>query len=222
MEETGSTEGAEGAQPNPLAAERQRLRAQGYTDAEISQILVARALGGGAGPTGAPLHPQGMFSNVLSSIVAVAGYAGGLFTTIRHDITTILDRSAPAGARTSAFVAIAVKAVVIGALTFAAWQEWQQHIISSTEIAESQARKLKAEADAAKVLNEAQAKKLQAEADAAKALNEAQVKKLESEAAVAKELNEAQTRKTRAEECSARMKAAIDQGCSVLMLSGAF
>jgi len=130
---------------SPLDVERQRLRAQGYNDTEISQILVSRALGDGAAPTGAPPHPQGVLSNVLSSVVAVAGYAGGLFTTIRHDVATILDRSAPATARTGAFVAVAIKAVVIGVLVFAGWQEWQQHIIAATAIADSQARKIRAE-----------------------------------------------------------------------------
>ena len=34
---------------------------------------------------------------------------------------------------------------MIGVLGYAAWQEWQQHIVSQTEIAASQARKIKAE-----------------------------------------------------------------------------
>jgi hypothetical protein len=205
--------------PSPLEAERQRLRAQGYSDAEISQILVARALGGGGGPTGAPTQPQGAFSNVLNSIVAVASYAGGIFTTIRHDVATMLDRSAPTGARGGAFTAVAIKGIVIALLIFAGWQEWQQHIISQTQIAASQAEKLKAEADAAQRLNEAQAKKLQAEADAAKALNDAQVKKLEGEAAVSKQVNEAQAEKLRAEAGAAEQVAggARAQACSARM-----
>ncbi len=127
------------------------------------------------------------------------------------------DSSSKPSARSGAFVSLLFKAVVIGVLGFAAWQEWQQHIIWQTQIAAEQAQKLKAEADAAaalneaqvrkleaeaavaKQLNDAQAQKLRAEADAAKALNDAQVKKLESEAAVAKEVNEAQAEKLKAE-----------------------
>ncbi len=213
-------------QPSPLATERERLRQAGYAEAEISQIMVARAVGGGASRPDA--LPPGMLSSVLGSIVAVGGYVAGLFTAIPQDVATILDVSSKPSARSGAFVSLLFKVVVIGVLGFAAWQEWQQHIIWQTQIAAEQAQKLKAEADAAtalneaqvrkleaeaavaKQLNDAQAQKLRAEADAAKALNDAQVKKLESEAAVAKELNEAQTRKTHAEECSARMKAAID------------
>src|SRR5271165_2330195 len=78
-------------QPNPLAAERERLRQAGYTEAEISQIMVARAVGGGASRPDA--LPQGVLSTVLGSIVAVGGYVGGLFTTVRHDATTMLDAS---------------------------------------------------------------------------------------------------------------------------------
>jgi hypothetical protein len=38
-----SPEGAGTPTPSPLDAERARLRKEGYTDAEISQILISRA-----------------------------------------------------------------------------------------------------------------------------------------------------------------------------------
>lgn len=195
---------SEDTQPggSPLDAERQRLRAQGYTDSEISQILVSRALGGGSGSPGASPHPHGALSNVLSSIVAIAAYAGGLFTSIRTDAAIMLDRSATSSARGGAFAATAVKAVVIGALVFAGWQEWQQLVISQTKIAESQARKLEVEADAAKALNDAQVKKLQSEAAVAKEVNEAQAAKLKADAAVADQVAAG----ARAKSCSERME----------------
>src|SRR5208283_3495358 len=112
----------------PLDAERERLRKEGHTEAEISQILIARAVGGGVSHADAAL-PQGVLSNVLSSIVAVGGYAARLFTTIRHDVATILDASSKVSARSGAFVSLLFKAVVIGVLGFAVWQEWNQHII---------------------------------------------------------------------------------------------
>ena len=179
-------ENTEGHQePNPLAAERERLRQAGYTEAEISQILIARATGGGA-PRDA--LPQGALSNALGSIAAVGAYAAGLFTSIPHDLATMLDPSSKASARSGAFVSLLFKGVVVGVLAFAAWQEWQQHVISQTEIAELQARKIEIEAENAKALNEAQVKKIEAEAAVAKEVNEAQAAKLKAEAGAAEQV----------------------------------
>jgi len=127
----------------PLDAERERLRQAGYTDAEVSQILIARAAA--QNPAGAG---QGVMSSVLSSLVAVAGHARAVIPSFRKDVATMFDGAAAASARAGATASLAVKAVVILVLGYAAWQEWNQHIISGTEIARQQARKAKAEADA--------------------------------------------------------------------------
>jgi hypothetical protein len=132
------------ATPTPLDSERARLRSAGYTDAEISQILIARAASQQPAGTG-----QGVMSNVLSSIVAVGSHARALIPTFRKDVTTVFDRTATAGARAGATASLVVKAIVVVVLGYAAWQEWQQHIMSATEIAAAQARKVRAEADAA-------------------------------------------------------------------------
>lgn len=129
-----------------LDAEREQLRKAGYTDAEVSQILVARALNAPQQPAGAA--GQGVLSNVLSSILAVAGHARAVLPTFRKDVATVFDGTATASARAGATTSLAVKAVVVLVLGYAAWQEWNQHIISNTEIARQQARKAKAEADA--------------------------------------------------------------------------
>ena len=57
----------------PLDAERARLRGAGYTDAEISHILTQREIGTSSPQTAG--SGQGVMSNVLSSIVAVASHA---------------------------------------------------------------------------------------------------------------------------------------------------
>jgi uncharacterized protein (DUF697 family) len=130
----------------PLDAEREQLRKAGYTDAEISQILVTRA---SQQPAGAP--GQGVMSNVLSSIVAVGSHARGLIPTFRKDVMTVFDGAATASARAGATASLAVKAVVILVLGYAAWQEWNQHIASATTIAAENARKAKAEATEAEI-----------------------------------------------------------------------
>jgi hypothetical protein len=128
-----------------LDAERARLRSAGYTDAEVSQILIARA---SQQPTGTG---QGVMSNALSSIVAVGSHARALMPTFRQDVATVFDGSATASARAGATASLAVKTVVILVLGYAASQEWRQHIISATEIAASQSEKARAEACSARI-----------------------------------------------------------------------
>src|SRR5580704_18921013 len=127
-----------------LDAERARLRSAGYTDAEISQILIAQASQQPAG-TG-----QGVMSNVLSSILGVASHARALIPTFRKDVETVFDRTAMASARAGATASLAVKAIVILVLGYAAWQEWQIHIIAAPQQATAQAQKAIADAAVAK------------------------------------------------------------------------
>jgi hypothetical protein len=122
-----------------LDAERARLRSAGYTDAEVSQILIARVSQQPAG-TG-----QGALSNVLSSIVAVAGHARAIIPTFRKDVETMFDGGAAASTRAGATASLAVKAVVILVLGYAAWQEWRIHIAYNPELTRQQL--LKATAD---------------------------------------------------------------------------
>jgi hypothetical protein len=118
-----------------LDAERARLRSAGYTDAEISQILIARA---SQQPSGTG---QGALSNVLSSILGVASHARALIPTFRKDVETVFDGAATASARAGATASLAVKAIVVIVLGYAAWQEWKQHIIYAPETAAAQAAK---------------------------------------------------------------------------------
>jgi uncharacterized protein (DUF697 family) len=128
---------------SPLDAEREQLRKAGYTDAEVSQILIARASQqpGGTG--------QGVMSNVLSSILAVGSHARSVIPSFRKDVATIFDGAATASARAGATASLIIKAVVILVLGYAAWQEWNQHIVSNPEIARQQAIEAKAKAQAA-------------------------------------------------------------------------
>jgi hypothetical protein len=129
--------------PTPLDAQREQLRKAGYTEAEVSQILIARASQEPIGATG-----QGVMSNVLSSIIAVASHARALTSTFRKDVVTVFDGTATPSARAGSTASLAVKTIVVLVLGYGAWQEWQQHVISNTEIARQQARKAKPEADA--------------------------------------------------------------------------
>ena len=146
-----TSENVEGPeQPTPLSAERERLRRKGFTDAEISRILIEQETRG----HGAQAHhhgaQQGMLSNVLGSLIAIVGYVAGLFTSIPQDAATMFDPSSEASARSRAFVSFLFKAVVVGVLAFAGWQEWQQHIESAPAIAAQQVREAQAKACSAR------------------------------------------------------------------------
>ena len=116
----------------PLDAERARLRSAGYTDAEITHILTQREIG--ASPQQSAGSGQGVMSNVLSSIVAVASHARAVVPSFRKDMATVFDGAATASARAGAAASLAVKVVVILVLGYAAWQEWQIHIVYQAQI----------------------------------------------------------------------------------------
>jgi hypothetical protein len=65
--------------------------------------------------------------------------------TFRKDVANIFDGTATATSRAGATASLAVKAVVIAVLGYAGWQEWSQHIISATAIADAEVRKRHAE-----------------------------------------------------------------------------
>ena len=126
----------------PLDAERARLRSAGYTDAEITHILTQREIG--ASPQQSAGSGQGVMSNVLSSIVAVASYSRALIPAFKKNVATVFDGGATASARTGAAALVAGKTVVILVLGYAAWQEWQIHINYASQTAHGQAEQLNA------------------------------------------------------------------------------
>lgn len=127
----------------PLDAERAKLREAGYSDAEISQILIARAVGGQQHAGSAA--GQGVLSNVVSSIVAIGAHARALVPSFRSDFATIFAGGAAPGARVGSLFSLLAKTAVIGVLAYAGWQEWQQHIVSATAISQAEAKKRHAE-----------------------------------------------------------------------------
>jgi hypothetical protein len=135
---------------SPLGAEREKLREAGYNEAEIGQILVARALGSSGQLANAPTG-QGVLSGTLSSVMAIGSYARGTVFTIRNDLATIFDRTALASARVGAAVMLLFKVAVISVLAFAGWQEWRQHIIYETEITKINVEKVLAESCSARM-----------------------------------------------------------------------
>ena len=181
----------EGKPATPLDAERARLRAAGYSDAEISQILIARA----SAPPSAP-HSPGVLSNVLGSIMAAGAYTAGLFTSLRTDAATIFGGGATAGARAGAFLTLLLKLAVIALIGFGAWQEWQQHILSAPQTAV-----ITVDLTAAQAAKAKEDAKVAAEVAAGQA---AQAKKAEEDAKVAAEVARGQAADARRKEAEAK------------------
>jgi len=116
---------------NSLDAERARLRSAGYTDAEISQILIQRA-GGGASPQQPAAPSSGALSGPLSSLVAVAAHARTYVIGTKTDLATLFGAATPA-ARARAGGSLILKAIIVAVLGYAALQEWMQHIVYPTQ-----------------------------------------------------------------------------------------
>jgi hypothetical protein len=127
----------EPSQQTPLDAERATLRAAGYTEHEISQILIAKAAAAPHATSGG----LGVMSGALNNFTAALATARGAIPNMLTDIDSIFGAGVARVTRIKALVAFTFKAVLIGAIGFAVYQEWQQHIISATEIAAINARK---------------------------------------------------------------------------------
>ena len=115
----------------------------------------------------------GSMSGVLRNASAAVSYARGAIFGIRGDIRNLFHRTAPPLERVMSGGFLGFKLAVVAVISFAIYQEWQQHIISQTEIAAAQAQKFRAEADVAKPFNNAQVRKLEPEAAVSKEVNEA-------------------------------------------------
>jgi hypothetical protein len=113
---------ARAAEPTgKVEGERARLQAAGFSDAEISQILVAREVAGAGHGLG-----NGIPSGFLNNLGAAAGYVRAFVPGLKADFELLLSRTATAAARSGAAVNLALKAVVIGAVAYIGVLEFSQ------------------------------------------------------------------------------------------------
>jgi hypothetical protein len=88
--------------------------------------------------------PQGALSGALSSLVAVGQYASRACAAVGRDFATLFARGALPAQRIKAASGLALTAVIVAVLGYAALQEWQIHIIYGNQIAHGQAEQLNA------------------------------------------------------------------------------
>jgi hypothetical protein len=100
-------------------------------------------------------QPQGALSAALSSLVAVGHYASRACTAARYDFATLFAHGASPAQRARAAGGLALTAVIVVVLGYAALQEWNQHVISAPEIARQQAIKAKQDAEISEIDNQA-------------------------------------------------------------------
>jgi hypothetical protein len=104
--------------------------------------------------------PQGALSGALSSLVAVGHYASRTCAAARYDFTTLFRRDALPVQRVKAAGGLALTAIIVAVLGYAAFQEWRIHIAYNPELAHQQL--LKAEADVTKARAETCSARMQA------------------------------------------------------------
>jgi hypothetical protein len=109
--------------PSALESERDRLRKAGFSDQEISQILVARETAGQ--PTAVGLG-SGLMTGVLNNLSAVSAHARNIIPSIKADLAHLLDGEASAAERLGAAVTLAFKAAVIAVLAYVVSLEFSQ------------------------------------------------------------------------------------------------
>jgi hypothetical protein len=134
-----ATEAKEAPKPSALETERARLRKDGFSDPEISQILIARETGASSS---AGLG-SGVVTGVLNNLGAVAAHARNIIPGLKADLAHLLDGEASAAARLGAAVTLVLKAAVIAVLAYVVSLEFSQ--------LQSMAAKTKAEACSARM-----------------------------------------------------------------------
>jgi hypothetical protein len=164
----------------PLDARRAQLRELGYTDSEISTIILkevppppqpqAAAATATTAVTGG-VTGQGVMSGVLNNLSVAVGLATGFLPSIATDITHLIGRDSSLPERSKGGVYLVAKLAFVAAIGFAIYQEWEQHIISQTKIAEQQAINLGEQAKYAAEREKAVAEKAKAESCAARMQN---------------------------------------------------
>jgi uncharacterized protein YecT (DUF1311 family) len=132
-------------------AERARLRAEGYTEAEISRILMNQASGNESQRPAGAARVQGNVGRILGNATAAVSYARGAIFGIRGDIGNIFNRTAPPLERAKSGGFLALKAAIVAVICFAIYQAWQQHITYQTETTKANAPKAQAESCTARM-----------------------------------------------------------------------
>ena len=105
----------------PLDAEREKLRGEGFTDAEISQILIARELGAFT-PTPAQMPP---------ALGAALKACASSISALKSNIMTFLHGAARARMHVKRALSLMVIGGSVVGVGYFTYQEWKQHVASA-------------------------------------------------------------------------------------------
>jgi hypothetical protein len=126
---------------NPLEAERARLLKAGYSESDVSQILIARESAAHA----TPALGSGVVTGVLNNLGGIAAHAKNILPSLKADLLHLIDGEATGRARIGAAVSLALKAMVIAVLAYVVSLEFIQ-FKAATERARAEACSARAKA----------------------------------------------------------------------------
>ena len=142
-----SPDGAQAPQQTALDAERAKLRAAGYTESEVSQILIGRAVApaqAASGGAGGVVGQQGMLSGALNNFGAALKTVQNALPNALLDLRNIFAADVTPATRVKAGGSLVIKALLVLVVGYAISQEWQQHIINATRISSAEAPRIEA------------------------------------------------------------------------------
>lgn len=122
-EATDTTNKAQSQTTNRIGGERERLNKAGFTEGEISQILIARETGAAQGMGGGG---QGVLTGVLSNLTAVIAHARNFVPSLVTDLARMLNRRVSPLARIEAALTLVAKCAVIAVLAYVVSIEFTQ------------------------------------------------------------------------------------------------
>ena len=131
-----------------LEAERERFRAEGWTEDDIRQWLIQKELQKSSPAAAAASFsaPQMPMAGVLGNASAVLSHVGQTIPVVKKNFANLSDGSAPRKSRAKSAAILAGVVVIVAALGYAIYQEWQIHIVNAPLTAAAQAQKAQAEA----------------------------------------------------------------------------
>lgn len=108
--------------PSAIETERARLRESGFSDPEISQILIARETGAANKPT----FGSGVATGFLNNLDAIVTHVRSLVPNFKSDLARALDQEANVAERAGGAISLALKTAAVVVIGYFVYLEAMQ------------------------------------------------------------------------------------------------